>query len=263
VYLALLAGAPLLLGGFVLAIPDKAGFTLGHQTGPPGGPPANPDAQSLLLVLILGACFAGAFNAVRELVKERHIYTRERAAGLSPGAYLGSKLAVLGIISAVQAVVIAMIGLIGRPLPPHGAFLRPLPLVELILATAALAVVSMTLGLLLSASVNSAEKTMPLLMALVVVQVILTGGIFAIHGKLGIEQFAWLSPSRWGFAAAASTVRMNKLVPPAPGSAGDPLWLHHPQTWLMDVGVLLALGIVFAFLTWRRLVRQGPRGKAH
>jgi hypothetical protein len=156
-----------------------------------------------------------------------------------------------------------MIGLIGRPLPPHGAFLRPLPLVELIVATAALAVVSMTLGLLLSASVNSAEKTMPLLMALVVVQVILTGGIFAIHGKVGIEQFAWLSPSRWGFAAAASTVRMNKLVPPAPGATGDPLWQHHPQTWLIDVGVLLALGLVFAFLTWRRLVRQGPRGKAH
>ena len=152
-----------------------------------------------MLILIISACFAGAFNSVRELVKERAIYSRERAAGLSPASYLGSKLAVLGLISGVQAAVLVLIGLIGRALPAHGAFLHSLPLVELILAIAALAVVSMSLGLLISSSVNTSEKTMPLLMVLVVVEVILTGGVFAIAGKVGLEQVAWLSPSRWGY----------------------------------------------------------------
>ena len=262
VYLALLAGAPIVLGAVILVIPDKAGLRLGHQTGPPGlGPPSNPDAESLLLILIISACFAGAFNSVRELVKERAIYSRERAAGLSPASYLGSKLAVLGLISGVQAAVLVLIGLIGRALPAHGAFLHSLPLVELILAIAALAVVSMSLGLLISASVNTSEKTMPLLMVLVVVEVILTGGVFAIAGKVGLEQVAWLSPSRWGYAATAATAKLNKLVPPAPGSAVDSLWRHNAHTWLMDMGLLLALGIVFALLTWRRLVKQGPGRK--
>ena len=262
VYLALLAGAPIVLGAVILVIPDKAGLRLGHQTGPPGlGPPSNPDAESLLLILIISACFAGAFNSVRELVKERAIYSRERAAGLSPASYLGSKLAVLGLISGVQAAVLVLIGLIGRALPAHGAFLHSLPLVELILAIAALAIVSMSLGLLISASVNTSEKTMPLLMVLVVVEVILTGGVFTIAGKVGLEQVAWLSPSRWGYAATAATAKLNKLVPPAPGSPVDSLWRHNAHTWLMDMGILLALGIVFALLTWRRLVKQGPGRK--
>ena len=39
----------------------------------------------------------------------------------------------LGVISALQAVVLVLIGLAGRQLPPAGAFLTSLPLVELML----------------------------------------------------------------------------------------------------------------------------------
>ena len=53
------------------------------------------------------------------MVKERAIYTRERSAGLSSGAYLASKLFVLGAISVVQSVVLVLIGLVGRPGPPR------------------------------------------------------------------------------------------------------------------------------------------------
>ena len=73
--------------------------------------------QSVLLILIIGACFIGAANSVRELVKERSIYERERAAGLSSGTYLFSKLIVLGVISGVQAVVLVVLGLAGRQMP--------------------------------------------------------------------------------------------------------------------------------------------------
>jgi ABC transport system ATP-binding/permease protein len=295
VYLALLAGAPIVLGGVILVIPDKDGLTLGHAAAAASpsprasahhrhaahatprpsphvsphaahhlshalahAPASNSGAESLLLILIISACFAGAFNAVRELVKERAIYSRERAAGLSSASYLSSKLAVLGMISGLQAAVMVLIGLIGRPLPPHGVVIRAAPLAELILAIGLLAIVSMALGLLISASVNTSEKTMPILMVLVVVEVILTGGVFTIAGKAGLEQVAWLSPSRWGFAATAATADLNKLVPPAPGSIADPLWHHSAHTWLLNMGVLLALGLAFALLAWWRLIRQGP-----
>ena len=216
----------------------------------------NQEASSLLLILVICACFAGAFNAVRELVKERAIYSRERAAGLSTASYLGSKLAVLGFISGVQAAIMVLIGLATRTLPPNGSFLHAFPLVELIIALALLAVVSMALGLFISASVNTSEKTMPILMVVVVVEVVLTGGVFAIAGKVGLEQVAWLSPSRWGYALTASTSNLNKIFPPS--GTVDHLWDHTGHQWLINMAALAVLGLVFAFLAWWQLLRQGP-----
>jgi ABC transport system ATP-binding/permease protein len=213
-YLAVLAVMPLLLGVLGRFIPAPDGLT-GR---------GNSDAASLLLILVISACFTGAANSVRELVKERAIYTRERAAGLSAGAYLLSKLIILGIISAIQAVVLVGISLPGKKMPPTGSFLKHLPLVELLLAIGVLAVASMTLGLFISALVNSSDKTMPLLVVLVMFQVILTGGIFPLAGKAGINQVSWISPSRWGFAATASTASLNVIQQPpgAPVPAASP-----------------------------------------
>ena len=250
VYLALLAGVPIVLGVFVRVVPAPLG--LGGQAG------TNDAAGQVLQVLVLCACFAGAFNAIRELVKERAIYSRERAAGLSAGAYLCSKLVVLGTISAIQAVLLLLIGLYGRALPAQGVVLESLPLVEVMLAVVALAVVSMALGLLISASVNTAEKAMPLLLVTVVAEVIFTGALFTLNGKVGLEQIAWLSPSRGGFAALAATVDLTRITPPVPGTPPDPLWLHTPSTWLKDMAALLGLGVLFVLLTWRRLVRLSP-----
>src|SRR6266542_1283315 len=249
VYFAFLAGVPIVLGLVVRVIPADRG--LGGHAG------HNDAAEQLLQVLVLCACFAGAFNAVRELVKERAIYTRERAAGLSAGAYLSSKLVVLGIISAIQAVLLMLIGLSGRPLPAHGAVLTSAPLAELMLAVGVLAIASMALGLLISASVNTSEKAMPLLLVAVVVEIIFTGTVFALNGKAGLEQVAWLSPSRWGFAAPASTADLTHIMPPLPGKP-DPLWLHNAHTWLKDMAAMAALAVVFILLTWWRLVRLSP-----
>jgi ABC-2 type transporter len=77
-------------------------------------------------VALIGACFTGALNSIREIVKERPIYTRERAAGLSSGAYMWSKLLVLGVLSALQATLMTVIGLAGRPLPPQGSLIKRL-----------------------------------------------------------------------------------------------------------------------------------------
>jgi ABC-type multidrug transport system ATPase subunit/ABC-type multidrug transport system permease subunit len=258
VYLALLAGAPIVLGGMINAIPDKNGLRLPKAAAAATHAATNPDATSLLLILVISASFAGAFNAARELVKERAIYNRERAAGLSPASYLCSKLAVLGLISGLQAAVLVLIGLIVRPLPPSGTILRSFPLGELIIAIAVLAVVSMATGLLISASVNTSEKTMPVLMVLMVVEVILTGGLFPIAGKAGLEQVAWLSPSRWGYAATAATSNLNQLFPPSPGNRADPLYHHTGHAWLVNMTALLVLGVVFAAASWWRLERQGP-----
>jgi ABC transport system ATP-binding/permease protein len=251
VYLGVLIGLPLLLGGLVRAIPASHGLQ----------GPDNAGAQSLLLVLAVGACFSGAANAIWEIIKERSIYSRERAAGLSAGAYLLSKVLILGLISAIQAVLLVAVGLTGRQLPKQGALLTQLPLLELLLAVAALGVASMTLALLISSLVNSSEKAIPLLVGIVMVQVVLSGGIFPLHGKVGLDQVSWISPSRWGYAATAATSDLNKVLPAAaPGTPAtpDPLWDHTAGAWLTDVGVLLLLAVVFGLLAWRRLLTMRP-----
>ncbi|HUY45078.1 MAG TPA: FHA domain-containing protein [Streptosporangiaceae bacterium] len=248
-YLGVLTVLPIALGALVRATPAP------HGLG--GGPDSNGDAEALLLILAIAACFIGGANSVRELVKERAIYARERAAGLSAGAYLWSKLIVLGLISAVQAVILVAIGLAGRPMPAHGVVLKSSPLAELLVAIGVLAIASMALGLLVSASVSTSEKTMPLLVLLSLAQVVLSGGVLPLNGKTGLNQLSYLAPSRWGFGATAVTTNLARIggLPP------DPLWKHTATQWEMDVGLEVLLGVLFAVVAWRLLVRLSPGRK--
>ncbi|MFZ0833290.1 MAG: FHA domain-containing protein [Mycobacterium sp.] len=251
-YLAVLAILPLVLGGMIRAWPSEQGLA--------GPPHENADAIGILLILVISAVFVGMASAVRELVKERAIYRRERAAGLSGGIYLFSKTLILSLITGLQAMLLAVIGLAGRKMPAHGALMPPL--LEIIVATAGLAIASMALGLLVSAMVGTSEKTMPLLVLLALAQVILCGGLVALPGTIGLEQLSWLAPSRWGLSAAASTIDLNNLQPPVPGEPPDSLWNRTAGRWLTDMGMLVGLGLTFLIVAWWRLERLRPGRKA-
>jgi len=216
------------------------------------------DAGTLLLILIICACLAGMASSVRELVKERSILTRERAAGLSSGAYLVSKLLVLGVISVVQSTLLVLIGVSWREMPAQGAFFTGLPLIELILGIAMLAVASMCLGLFVSAIVSTSEKAMPFLVLFTMVQVVLSGYVVPLANNPGLKQFSMIAPSRWGFAAAASTVNLNQLTPPGQGVI-DPLWIQTSSHWLRDMGFMLGLAVIFSLLAYIKLRTLGPR----
>ena len=117
------------------------------------------------------------------------------------------------MLSALQAALMTVIGLFGLTMPATGSVLTSAPEVEIVLAMAFLAVTSMTLGLLISSSVNTSEKSLPLLFISVMAQVVFTGGVITIAGQPGLEQLAWLSPSRWGFGAVASTTNLGVIMP--------------------------------------------------
>ena len=211
-------------------LPDRAG---GHAPGDrgaaaggpvPGGPGRasrgrTPAPAPYFWSWSSGPASSGRPTRVRELVKERPIYARERAAGLSSGTYLFSKLIVLGVISGLQALVLVVLGLAGRQMPAHGSLIKSLPLVEIALAIVVLSVASMALGLLVSSIVSTSEKAMPLLVMLAIVQVILSGGVLPLNGKVGLNQLSWITPSRWGFASTASTVKLNVISPPVSRAA--------------------------------------------
>jgi ABC-type transport system involved in multi-copper enzyme maturation permease subunit len=214
-------------------------------------------AMSALLILCVGGMLTGAANAVRELVKERAIYQRERAVGLSRSAYLMSKVVVLGTITVLQAVVLTLVALAGVDLnAPDGEGVLMPPLAEITLAVALLSCTAMMLGLLVSALVRKEEVTMPLLVLLAIIQVVFCGALLELDGVPGVEQFSWLVPSRWALAAMASTIGLASI---APGKlTGDPLFEHSAGVWLFDMGMLVVLSVVFGFAVARLLRRHEP-----
>jgi ABC transport system ATP-binding/permease protein len=241
---------PLLIAGIVKLLNPPNGLVAG-----PGG---NAGATSLLLILCLGSCLAGTVNSIREIVKERQIFSREKATGQSPVAYLTSKIIVLGVICTIQSVILVGVGLVGTKLPASGSTSLP-PLIELILAMALVSIASMCLGLLLSAIVSTSEQSTLLMFPIVIVQVIMTGGAVPVD-KNGLKQVAWFFPARWGFGSAASTVNLAKItVPPGtPVPNPDPVWAHDARTWLTDMGLQVVLALAFAIIAWWRLAKQGP-----
>ncbi|HEX3923934.1 MAG TPA: ATP-binding cassette domain-containing protein [Streptosporangiaceae bacterium] len=252
-YVLFMGLLPLVLGLLIRFVPAMQGLA---------GPNGNMSAQELLQILVTCACLAGTASSVRELVKERPIYIRELAAGLSSGAYLLSKLTLLGAISVAQSCVIVLLGVAGRQMPAHGALLKSYPLLELTIAIAVLAVTSMCLGLLVSAFVSTSEKAMPFLVMLTMFQVILSGGVLPFNGMAGLSQLSWIAPARWGFAAGASTVNLN-AIGLLPGTDADPLWTTSSANWLRDIGITAGLGLTYLLVTWIQLRRLGPHRRSH
>lgn len=257
-YLRLLCIYPFILGLIPLVIPAKYGL----EPGPNGEP--NPQAATVLLVVVIMACFMGASNSIRELVKEREIYRRERAVGLSTTAYLGSKVLVLSAITAVQGVVLTGVGLLTR-FPSNGALFTHAAWFEMMIAVVALAVASVMIGLIFSALVDNADKTMPPLVVFVMANLVFTGGLLALTGKAGLNQLSWLFPTRWGYAALAATVDLNQVTGAdtpngqANGLRVDPLWEHSGWTYILDIAALVVLGFVALVVTALLLRRLDPQ----
>ncbi|AUN40598.1 ABC transporter [Tsukamurella tyrosinosolvens] len=254
-YLIFLILMPIVLGAVTLLVPAEKGLAdvVDAEVAAP---------KMILVLLVIGACFMGAALTARDLVGERAIFQRERAVGLRPGAYLSAKTIVFFAAATVQAAIMVGITLIGTEVPEQGAILANVPL-ELIIDIAVLACVSTLVGLLISAIARSAEQVMPLLVVVVISQLVMSGGLFGLHGRPGLEQLSWLFPSRWGFAASASTIDLQKVTAvtdpvsgrPTPSSV-DPLWDSTPTQWGIAIGVLAVMAIVLWGATRWRIGRQ-------
>ncbi|WP_425574167.1 FHA domain-containing protein [Streptomyces hebeiensis] len=253
-FMGLMLILPAVLGVVSVVIPADFGLAAPE-------PPArfNGKAGTIMMIIAVGMCFTGAANSVRELIKERVIYERERATGLSRSAYLMSKVIVLGLITALQGGIICGIGFATREMPEEGLLMPPA--VEICLVVIALGFTSMMFGLVISSLVKTSEKTMPLLVMFAIIQIVFTGILFQVYGSPGLEQFAWLMPARWAIAGAGTTLDLAHLMPPwDPKNPTDldPLWEHTAGQWGINIGILLLMGVVCGFAVSRLLRRHEP-----
>ncbi len=249
-YLLFMAALPLVLSALAHALPSERGLSLrAPLTGATSGSP-----NSLLLVFVIGAALMGSAASIRELVKEREIYRRERAIGLSRAAYLWSKIVVLSVIVGSQAVLLGWLGNLDNP-PPDEAVLLGSGSAEIVVALVGVALASMTVGLLISALIDNADRGMPLLVLLAMLQFILSSAVLQIGESPVMGQLSWLIPARWGFAMGASTIGLDGKPPYQP----DPLWAATSGTWLFDLAMLVVLTAGFAAGVAVLLRRLDPR----
>jgi hypothetical protein len=210
-----------------------------------------PDEPTEILVLLnIGAVFMGIALTIRDLIGERPIFRREQAVGLSTWAYLMAKVVVYCTAAVVQSAVMVGIVLYGKNGPTRGAVLLHSAPLELFVTVAATCVASVILGLALSALARSNEQIMPLLVVAIMAQLVLSGGLLPVAARAGLEQLSWVTPARWGHAAASSTVDL-RVLEPAPGPQ-DAHWAHTPGAWMFDMAMLAALCLVYgSVVRWK------------
>ena len=100
----------------------------GGAADPAGGGRHVDWSQNFAPMFVFGcaAVWFGMIGAVRELVKEKAIWRREFLAGGSMPAYLASKVVVLGVMAAIQALTLTVAVWWTMGLPGGGPFGHPL-----------------------------------------------------------------------------------------------------------------------------------------
>jgi hypothetical protein len=235
-------------------------------------------AGLVLFVVLLGATWLGANNAIREIARERALFERERAVGLSTSAYVLSKAIVLGAITMAQALVLVPIAL-SRQGGPADAVLLGWPMGEIMLAAAFAGLASMSLALLISSAVGTPDRATTLLPIVLILQFVLSaGGVLPeLTDKPVLRELSLASSAQWGFAATAATADLNELqsftnqlgdlrsvdaADPLPAiealqepQAPNQRWAHEGSSWmtsLIMLGVLIGAPLAAAIVILRR-----------
>lgn len=256
--LALLT-APIGIGLITLAVQNKVPLV-----GAPDFERASL-ARRVLFVFTCAAIWVGFASSLQEIVKESAIYLRERLVNLGLFAYLGSKVLTLGGLAVLQSLLISIVILIGFKAPSPELYLDnsyaasvPIPwFLGVIITTFLTLLTSISLGLMVSASVKNitqANSTLPLLL---LPQIIFAGVLFNME-NFG-KYISWLMLSRWSVGAYGILADVNNLVPIAQDAEGNPIdspikenlmFASTLENLALNWGILLLHTIIYLGITF-------------
>ncbi len=230
-------------------------------TSAPGlSPPPDLGAQRTLFIMVCSAAWFGIINALREIVKERPIYRRERAIYLAIAPYALSKALVLGALGLAQSVILLVLVSLRSGYPLHGILLpgEQGAFAEMLLTLWLVSLAGLAMGLMVSALAPNADRAVSLAPLLLVPQIIFANVIFTL--KSGAAIISWIAPSRWGMQALGSIAQVRD---PFSGHAHDAFYASSPAHllgfWLALVG-LIALYSALTLLALRRADRRRQAG---
>jgi hypothetical protein len=196
------------------------------------------NSAQLLFLLVTTALWVGSIDASREIVKERAIAARERAAGVRVPAYLASKLVVLFGLTAIQAALLCSIVFTMRPLhESSGAYVAAVGLLVLT------SFVAVGMGLLISALVRTQDQATSFIPLALIPQLFFAGAIVPV-AKMGqpVSSISRAIFAQWSFAGFGTGVHMNARI------AADPKFTNGYGPHFFDVSPGVAAFILIAFL---------------
>ena len=239
--LAILLGSPALVIAMFVVLFRRGAFD------------AQPPQPSALVMIVFWVAFGGFFfgltSGLLQICTERAIMRREQLSGVSPTAYVASKVVVLTpFLVVVVAATLGVLRLLDR-LPAVDGSTWAVLLVTLALD----AVAALALGLATSAAVTTPAQAALALPMLCFPAVLFSGAILpvAVMAPLG-RWISALMPDRWTFEAVADRLGLPDRLD-ATWHATDALPLAH--TWL----ILLAFIGVLLVVTRQLVVRGGRR----
>lgn len=253
--LILLAQAPII--ALLVALLTKAD-TVRHLTSAPNlMPPPDIFAQRTLFIMVCSAAWFGVINAIREIVKERPIYRRERALYLRLFPYALSKGLVLGALGLLQSAILLAIVSAKAGTPTHGLIFPGTrgAGAEMLLTLWLVSLAGVALGLMISALAPNADRAVSLAPLLLVPQIIFANVIFTLSGVT--NALSWIVPSRWGMQALGSIARARDRFAGQSHPFYDASPAHLIGFWLALVG----LAVLYFLLTLLALRRSD--GPAH
>ncbi|MFV0258426.1 MAG: FHA domain-containing protein [Acidimicrobiales bacterium] len=193
------------------------------------GPETGPGARQYLLATVLSMTWLGGSNSVREIVDDREVFRREAAVGVSSVGFVLSKWVVLAAATVFQAVVLHLMASLRQEYPLGDGVLIPSGTLELMVALAGVGVVSVGMGLVISALSSDTPRALTIMPLVIIPALLLSGLVVPTSGRPGVEQLTYLNPVQWGGAMAAVTVDLPRsegcddliVAPPAGTTAPD------------------------------------------
>ena len=227
--LSLLLPAPLI--GFLMTLPFDSSNWFHHK--------------NILVFMMITSVFCGCFNTFREIVKEKAIYKRERMVNLQILPYVFSKLLLQSVFLVFSCFLLAVIVCGIETISGYFVVHYMLLLMAAVAASA--------LGLVISALVNSSEKAIGVVIVVMIMQIIFSGGIAALSGFskfLGYFMVAF-----WGYDGMAENAWKDGAVIPGWDEAAT----HGGGVIFGDMVVLSLLVVFFFFATTIILRAQDVR----
>lgn len=151
-------------------------------------------SSAVPFITALSAIWFGTNNAAREIVSELSIFKRERMFNMDISPYILSKISVLAFFSIIQSAI--FIGILSVRYSSSDLVVYNEPIFAFIWMSF-LSVAATFLGLLLSASLSTAEKVMTVVPIVLIPQIMLAGLVAEINTII-VELISYLTFTRWG-----------------------------------------------------------------
>ncbi len=189
----LLAQAPL-LAALICLVAGEGCFTEYEAT------------KSCLFALSCAAFWVGILNAIQEICKERDIFVREYAGGMKLGAYVFSKVVVLGVLCIIQSLLLTGVFCLFKAPPTHALISAPF---ELFASIFLITFSAMALGLFVSTLFDNPDRAIAMAPLLIMPQILFSGLVFKLEGVA--KQVSLFVNCRWGMEALGTTANLNDL----------------------------------------------------